>query len=119
MNKFQNGTRVLIAKETYVQNNNERKEGIVTRLIFFVKFENSCVTMESELRKCWPPLKGQKSADLQIIETSTIKDDQTKIKRIRNLLIGLPQHHYRKGFFYKTEFAISRENSPKKVLQNI
>ena len=70
--------------------------------------------LKSFFRKLPEPLFTDEYYDA-FIETSNIKDDQTKIKRIRNLLIGLPQHHYRNGFFYhiNTPFFL-RENSPKK-----
>ena len=32
------------------------------------------------------------------IKTSLIKDEAQKMKAIRSLLVGLPQHHYRLGY---------------------
>ena len=56
--------------------------------------KNVASVLKSFFRKLPEPLFTDALYDA-FIETSTIKDDQTKIKRIRNLLIGLPQHHYR------------------------
>jgi len=33
------------------------------------------------------------------IKTSLIKDEAQKMKAIRSLLVGLPQHHYRLGYY--------------------
>merc|ERR1711892_433192 len=58
--------------------------------------KNVASVLKSFFRKLPEPLFTDALYDA-FIETSTIKDDQTKIKRIRNLLIGLPQHHYSTG----------------------
>ena len=81
--------------------------------------KNVASVLKSFFRKLPEPLFTDEYYDA-FIETSTIKDDQTKIKRIRNLLIGLPQHHYRKGLFFGSLFLVfGGKKNPKKVLQNI
>ena len=69
--------------------------------------------LKSFFRKLPEPLFTDEYYDA-FIETSNIKDDQTKIKRIRNLLIGLPQHHYRDGLISQAKTAVFRWKKPEK-----
>lgn len=55
--------------------------------------KNVASVLKSFFRKLPEPLFTDALYDA-FIDTSNIKDDQTKVKKIRNLLIGLPQHHY-------------------------
>ena len=60
--------------------------------------KNVASVLKSFFRKLPDPLFTDEYYT-DFIKTSLIKDEAQKMKAIRSLLVGLPQHHYRLGYY--------------------
>ena len=64
--------------------------------------KNVASVLKSFFRKLPEPLFTDEHYSA-FIDATFIKDESEKLKKIRNLLVGLPQHHYRNGTSSSTD----------------